>query len=321
MSSFSWDCNEDAIFPFHLQESPVRGRIVRLSGVMDDLLERHNYPEAINSVIAEAVVLTALIGQLVNFGWKFSIQFRSDGPLRLAAADYLAPETEGEAAKVRAYASFRHEELKSFGGNLVSAGSQGYLAMLIDKGDGREPFKGLTPLSGKSLSECAEEYFRRSEQIPTRVSVATGWATGNGMRSRQAGGIMIQRMAPASGIHKGREGPIEGGQQVDRDEDWTKARAIFSTIDGDELLGPEPSPSDLLYRLFHDDLPMVADCQPVEFGCTCSAERVRTSMSIYSAKDIARMTTKQNLVVADCQFCGAHYELDPSELGFEAAAG
>ena len=41
-------------------------------------------------------------------------------------------------------------------------------------------------------------------------------------------------------------------------------------------------------------------------------------MSIYSAKDIATMTTEAGLVTADCQFCGAHYELDPKTLGIEA---
>lgn len=320
MSSFMTDCNEDAVLPFHLRDSPVRGRVVRLSGVLDDLLGRHDYPEPVNEVVAEAVALTALIGQLVSLGWKFSLQFRSDGPLRLAAADYMAPETAGEAAKLRAYASFRNEEMNSFSGNLIAAGRKGYLAMLIDEGDGREPFKGMTPLSGGSLSECAEEYFRRSEQIPTRVSVATGWTGGNGTRCRTAGGIMIQRMPQASGKPGSRGETGEGGPR-NEDEDWTKARAIFATVGRDELTGPDPTPAGLIHRLFHDDFPMVSDCQPVSFGCNCSVERVRRSLSIYSSKDIARMTTAENMVVADCQFCGAHYELDPSGLGFEAAAG
>ena len=30
------------------------------------------------------------------------------------------------------------------------------------------------------------------------------------------------------------------------------------------------------------------------------------------------MTTDEGLVTADCQFCGAHYELDPKTVGFEA---
>jgi hypothetical protein len=80
------------------------------------------------------------------------------------------------------------------------------------------------------------------------------------------------------------------------------------------------SPTDLLVRLFHEETPRVFDAQPVKFGCTCSADRVRESLSIYSAKDIAHMTTDEGIVTADCQFCGAHYEFDPKTLGFEAVS-
>jgi len=48
---------------------------------------------------------------------------------------------------------------------------------------------------------------------------------------------------------------------------------------------------------------------------------VRNSLSIYSAKDIEKMTTDDGIVTADCQFCGAHYRLDPATLGFDAPKG
>jgi hypothetical protein len=68
-------------------------------------------------------------------------------------------------------------------------------------------------------------------------------------------------------------------------------------------------------RLFHEEAPRVFDAQPVRFGCSCSEDKVRQSLSIYSAKDIAHMTTDGGIVTADCQFCGAHYDLDPATWG------
>ena len=85
-----------------------------------------------------------------------------------------------------------------------------------------------------------------------------------------------------------------------------------------ELIGPQVTPSDLLIRLFHEEGPRVYDAQAIRFGCSCSEEKVRQTMSIYSQKDIAKMTTPKGVVTADCQFCGAHYEMDPKTLGFEA---
>ena len=104
----------------------------------------------------------------------------------------------------------------------------------------------------------------------------------------------------------------------DSQENWTRANTLLDTVEEMELIGPQVSPAELLVRLFHEEAPRVYDAQPIRFGCTCSEDRVRTSLSIYSAKDIAHMTTEDGKVTADCQFCGAHYEFDPFTLGFEA---
>jgi molecular chaperone Hsp33 len=92
---------------------------------------------------------------------------------------------------------------------------------------------------------------------------------------------------------------------------------LLDTVEEDEIIGPSVAPTDLLVRLFHQEGPRVFDAQPMRFGCSCSADKVRNTMSIYSQKDIKHMTTDQGVVTADCQFCGAHYELDPRTLGFE----
>ena len=100
-----------------------------------------------------------------------------------------------------------------------------------------------------------------------------------------------------------------------------RVNAHLQTVEQLELIGPSVPPTELLLRLFHEEEPRVFDSQPVRFGCTCSEDRVRQSLSIYSAKDIEKMTTDEGLVTADCQFCGAHYELEPSTVGFEADNG
>jgi molecular chaperone Hsp33 len=106
-------------------------------------------------------------------------------------------------------------------------------------------------------------------------------------------------------------------------ENWARANILLDTVEELELIGPSVHPTDLLVRLFHEEGPRVFDPQPVMFGCSCSEDKVRQSLSIYSARDIAHMTTPQGIVTADCQFCGKHYEFDPETLGFQAkgAAG
>jgi molecular chaperone Hsp33 len=138
---------------------------------------------------------------------------------------------------------------------------------------------------------------------------------------------MLQHMPKASPFAVGEGGSGEGGlltaaDILDEDdgENWRRANILLDTTEALELIGPHLSPTDLLLRLFHEEGPRVFDPQPVRFGCTCSADRVRESLSIYSAKDIGHMTTDEGIVTADCQFCGSHYEFDPATLGFEATA-
>ncbi|MGB3555581.1 MAG: Hsp33 family molecular chaperone HslO [Jannaschia sp.] len=319
-----WD---DTVLPFQLDAADIRGRVARLDGVLEQVLEQHDYPAAIESLVAEMALLTALIGQTVKLRWKLSLQVRGNGPARLIATDYYAPTEDGGPARIRAYASFDADRLEGAAIPFDLIG-KGYFAILIDQGEGTTPYQGITPIAGGSLANCAETYFAQSEQLPTRFALSYGRSTLPGRAEHwRAGGIMLQHM-PKLGMHvTGEGGSGEGGllsasDVLDEDagENWNRANILLDTIEEMELIGPTVAPTDLLIRLFHEEGPRVFDPQPVRFGCSCSADKVRQSLSIYSAKDIAHMTTEDGRVTADCQFCGAHYEFDPVTLGFEATA-
>jgi len=321
-SQIAWD---DTVLPFQLDLADIRGRVARLDGVLDQVLEQHNYPTVIEALIAETALLTALIGQTIDLRWKLSLQVRGDGPARLIATDYYGPTKEGEPARVRAYASFDDERLDHAADPFSQIGN-GYFAILIDQGKGMTPYQGITPIAGGSLSACAETYFAQSEQLPTRFALTYGRSQQPGQpESWRAGGVMLQHMPNASPFASGDGGTGEGGLLLandildeDEGEDWNRVNLLLDTVEEIELIGPTVQPTELLVRLFHEEQPRVFDAQPVKFGCTCSKDRVKDSLSIYSAKDIAYMTTDEGIVTADCQFCGAHYELEPGTLGFEA---
>ncbi|MES2845706.1 MAG: Hsp33 family molecular chaperone HslO [Pseudomonadota bacterium] len=321
-SQLAWD---DTVLPFQLDRSDIRGRVARLDGVLEQVLKQHAYPPQIEALVAEAALLTALIGQTIKLRWKLSLQVRGNGPARLIATDYYGPTEDGQSARIRAYASFDKDRLDPASAPFDLIG-QGYLAILIDQGEGMVPYQGITPITGGSLSACAETYFAQSEQLPTRFAVTYGQSQVPGTDAHwRAGGVMLQHMPKASPSVAADAGSGEGGLlhhsdilDGDEGENWTRANLLLDTVEEMELIGPTVQPTELLVRLFHEEGPRVFDAQPVRFGCSCSADRVRSTMSIYSAKDIRHMTTDEGIVTADCQFCGAHYEFDPETLGFEA---
>ena len=307
----AWD---DTVLPFQLDNSDIRGRVARLDGALEKVLEKHNYPPLVEALVAEATLLTAMIGQTIKLRWKLSLQIRGDGPLRLIATDYYAPEEEGAPARIRAYASFDGDRLAENTNPYTQIG-QGYFAILIDQGPDMTPYQGITPLAGQSLSACAETYFAQSEQLPTPLCAVLLGAPPCPVRRKLGaqGGVMLQHMPGNS------EAPKR--DTAEQAENWTRANMLLDTVEELELIGPHVGPPELLARLFHEEAPRVYDPQPVHFGCSCSEDKVRSTLSIYSAKDIATMTTEDGKVTADCQFCGAHYVMDPATLGFEGKDG
>jgi molecular chaperone Hsp33 len=322
----AWD---DTVLPFQLDKADIRGRVSRLDGVLAGILEQHNYPAQVEALVAEMAVLTALIGESMKQKWKLSLQVQSKGPVRMIATDYYGPSESGDPARIRAYASFDQERMSE--GDPYSQVGEGYFAILIDQGQGMTPYQGISPLTGASISSSAETYFAQSEQLPTRFHLNLGKSTESGGAEHwRAGGIMLQHMPKASPFvaaetegGSGQGGLLAAADIVsgDSSENWARVNMLLDTVEEIELVGPSLAPTDLLYRLFHEEKPRVFDPQTVRFGCSCSEERVRQSLSIYSAKDIITMTTDQGRVTADCQFCGANYDLDPKTVGFEAMDG
>ncbi len=313
----------DAILPFQLDASDTRGRIARLDGVLQDILNQHEYPPAVEALVAEMALLTVLIGQMIQLRWKLSLQVQTNGPVRMIATDYFAPETEGAPARIRAYAGFDRDRVTEAAP--FSQLGDGYFAVLIDQGPGSDLYRGITPIAGTSLCDCAGAYFAQSEQIPTRFALTFGRSTEAGRGEHwRAGGIMIQHLPGTppriAGDDRDEDDLLlaQGAPVPSSEDNWNRVNAQLEQVEALELVGPSVALSDLLLRLFPDGQPRVFPLQLVQFGCTCSEERVRRTLSIYSARDIARMTTPEGVVTADCQFCGAHYVLDPATVGFDA---
>ena len=317
----AWD---DTVLPFQLDRADIRGRVGRLDAVLDTILGQHDYPTPVAALVAEAAMITALIGQTIKLRWKLSLQVRGDGPVRLIATDYYGPAQQGQPARMRAYAGFDPEALPAEVARPFDLLGQGVFAILIDQGPGRPPYQGMTPIAGASLADCAETYFAQSEQLPTRFALAMGEALEPGGEAHwRGGGVLLQHMPKASPYaREGASGPdgllaaedvLEGADA----ENWRRAVMLLETVEPTELIGPHVGTEQLLLRLFNDEGPRVYTAQPVRFGCTCGPEKVVRTLAGYSTEEIAALTTAEGKVTADCQFCGAHYEFDPDELGVE----
>ena len=173
---FNQKTNGDTVVPF-LLNNDISGRFARIDKSLTEILKKHSYPYKVSCLLAEALLLTVMIGQAIKLRWKLSIQIRGLGAVKLITTDFYAPEKKGMNARVRAYAKFNREMVEKKSVDYFDLLGKGFFGVLIDQGSGTEPYQGITPLSGSSLSDCAQQYFDQSEQLPTTFKIFAGRST------------------------------------------------------------------------------------------------------------------------------------------------
>lgn len=315
---------DDMVLPFQAVRTGISGRLVRLGGVVDDILSRHQYPESVSRILGEAIAVTALLGVALKHQSKFIFQTKSDGPINFLVVNYEAP------GAMRAYASFDREAIEA----LEAADEAkdeillgyGHLAMTIDPGAGMDRYQGIVALEGESLLEAVDTYFKQSEQLPTfaRVATARHYAAGDGEADGKyhwrAGGIIIQQLGDAGESATEYESdndnaiPKSRGGDWDDDEDWGRTRILAETVQDHELLDPLLTPEKLLYSLFHEEGVRVFERKPMEVHCGCSKEKVRGILSQFSVEDMEDMVEPDGQITVTCEYCNLHYRFTPDEL-------
>ncbi|PQM56558.1 MAG: hypothetical protein CML39_04020 [Rhodobacteraceae bacterium] len=298
------------VMPFQFEGLPIRGRICRASQSIRDIVQQHDYPENISKFLSEAVILTVLMADSIKLKHRLSLQIQGKGDLKLIATDYyVSPKLSGNS-KIRGYAKFNSTK-SDYTGEIKHLMGEGYFATILDQGDGSLPYKGLAELNGVNLVHSAEEFFIKSEQLKTRFwTYINRELDQDGKICFNGIGLMLQYLPDEKKMSKN----VLSDNILDK-ENWKK---IVLSLDqnGSEFIHDRKSDfSELLLKTFLNQEIRVFKEKIFEFGCGCSPDKVVQTMSIYSRKDLDAMTNPLGKVTADCQFCGAHYEFNPSELG------
>lgn len=306
--------SDDLVLPFEIKPLGVRGRLVRLGAAVNDILHRHDYPPPVSALLAEAVSLTAMLGAALKFDGKFILQTKTDGPVDMIVADYVSP------GRIRGYARFDAARVAALESPEQPALlGNGYLAMTVDQGPDMERYQGIVPLNGENLTAAAHGYFEKSEQIPTRIRMAAGPLIQRGLRAEswRAGSIMVQHLPRTGGSsplpsHSG-DNPEGGDFPPAEHDDWVKARLLLDTAEAHELLDPQLSAEQLLYRLYHEDGVTAYPATPLARYCSCSHDTITAMLARFPPEDQADMVENGEIAVT-CEFCSATYRIAPGEL-------
>ena len=304
---------DDLIQPFQLDsgeagEAKLTGRMARLGPVVDDVLGRHDYPEPVARLLGEAIALCATLAGALKFDGIFTFQIQGDGPVSLLLAD-IETRDDGERYLVRGYAKYDDEKVAGRTGARALLG-KGYLALTVDQGPHTDRYQGMVELIGDTLAECAQHYFRQSQQMDAAILLSAGRAGGAPDGPWRAGAMMVQRIAE----DETRQLPSD-----DADDAWRRVMMLMATGTHAEILDPSLTAERYLFRLFHEEGVRVTPARPVARGCRCSSDRVYNVLSRLPAEELEDLAEDGWLNVT-CEFCNETYRFTPEQVETRNAA-
>lgn len=292
---------DDIVASFSLDRAPVRGRVARLGPeAIDPILRRHAYPRPVAMLLGEALTLAALVGSLLKTDGRLVVQAQGQGAISLLVAEYTAGGLRGYARLAEGASETLASANRMPPAALLGAG---YLVLTLDEGDDKTPHQGIVPLEGDTLAQCAENYFRSSEQTDTCIRLAVGEVMSHDAPPLwRAGGALMQRLASDQA-------------RGDTEEDWNRPSILFHSVKDEELVDPALGADRVLYRLFHEDGVRMTPPTSLEDRCTCNEERLTNVMRQFPQSELQDLIEPDGLLHAHCQFCSREYLIPPAQVG------
>jgi molecular chaperone Hsp33 len=272
---------KDNLQTFIFKDRAVRGCLVRLDESYQTITLQHHYPPVLAKLLGEALLGVVLIASHFKQQGQTTLQFQGTGALKLLSARITADnEIRG---LIRAEPDLISDK------NLLEALHYGQLTLSYESITGQN-YQSVIPAESPSIAEALEQYFLRSEQLPTRFFLASTDAI--------AVGLLLQIM------------PAKSPQTAQ--EDFQHATVLASTLKQSELL--TLSFEEILRRLYHEDDINVFPMSTLRFGCNCTQAKMEQVIRSLGAAEAASILAEKTFIEVVCEFCNQAHHFDQDDI-------
>lgn len=282
--------SSDQLQRFLFDHTQVRGEIAQLEQTYQDILGNHNYAPVVERLLGELLAACALLTATIKLDGTLSIEIRGQGALSLLMAE-SNPGDGDKAQRLRGIARYDEQALNDrlADASLSDLTQDGRVIITLDPKEGQR-YQGIVALDQPTIAGCLEEYFARSEQLPTRLWLASD--------EQRAAGLLIQKLPEDAGT---------------RDpEAWNRINHLADTITGPELTGLDAP--NVLFRLFNEEQARLFDPAPVVFSCTCSRQRFGRALHQLGAEELRSVLEEQGQIETQCHFCNTYYVFTAADV-------
>ncbi|MDC0394263.1 Hsp33 family molecular chaperone HslO [Alphaproteobacteria bacterium] len=282
------------VIPFYLTGGPqnktpkIIGRICRLVPPIQQILDRHHYPDSVNSLLAEAMVITSCLSTTFKLDGVITLQAKGEGPIKTLFCDV---SNDGH---IRSYAAYDEQEVEQISkqkAEIPEVMGEGYMAFTIEQNGPNQRYQGIVDLSGKTVADAVTTWFKNSEQVHTEFITKVQKQDGEWI----AATLMLQKIADTGGI--------EDDTGIELADIWSEAKIFAQSVTENEFLDPALELETLLYRLFHELGIYIQPKRPIIDKCRCSDEKVETMLRSIHKDELQTLADENGDLVVDCEFC------------------
>lgn len=270
----------DAVTRFLLEELDIRGAVVQLGAVWQQIGAGRNYPAAVSSILGEMCAISSVIASSLKQPGRLTFQLSGHGPVSLLVIDC------SETLNLRAYA--KHEALEG-AARLPELLGDGRLLMTLDVEGAREPWQSYVPLEGDNVAALFGHYLAQSEQQPAFLFLHAD--------AERATGLFLQKLPDAD----------------NKDPDgWNRIRHLASTVRADELR--ELEPVQLLARLFAEESVRVFDALPVRHDFPPDRDKIATMLRSLGREQLEEVIAEHGFVEVHDDLSNHSYRFDQADV-------
>lgn len=265
---------KDFIQSFLFEQSDVRGRIVRLENSIRTIMDQHDYPVFIRSILGQLLVASTLLASTLKFEGQLTLQFQGEGSLKMLVAKC------SHDFNIRGLAKWDENAEKN---QLKQDFFSGQLVITLEEFRENKRHQSIVDINHKTIAEAIEIYFLQSEQIPTKIILANN--------KHYFAGLLLQKM------------PSHNTEQINF---WEHVGILAGTLKEEEFLKWDNQ--RLLKNLFHEENIHLYNPILIHFYCPCSKEKMENAVRMLGKKEALSTFSTQKILTVTCDYCNASYE-------------
>lgn len=290
---------KNKIIKFWAYNKKVSVMCVDTTKLVEEIKNLHDLTPTSTAALGRVATVATMMAHLdiKELTDSITIQIRGDGELGSIVA--IVNLENNKKANIKAYVENPHVELplNEYGKIDVgmAVGKKGYINVIKQNEITKANYNGLIPLVSGEIAEDFTEYFVKSKQTPTALSLGV-LVNKDGVK--KAGGYIINPMPDA------------------KEEDITKIEdALFIADSISVMLDDGLSLEEIAKKVTGDEnVEIIEDDLDVEYKCLCSKQNFERGLISLGKEELTQILVEDEKIDTKCHFCHKEYHFSKEEI-------